>query len=255
MPADRDLRPSGPSSSDPSRPQLFDRNRVRDDVGTIALNRGMLPEAADGRENAGDAGDGFLGTPFDLLTDAQVMLRVKAGDDSAFDHLVEKFRRPLVGFMYRWSRNPSVAEDLAQEVFLRVYRSRRSYKAEARFTTWLYRIATNLAVNHARDTRAERTQGSSLDEPELETGVPMDVADAAPTAEERLLKSERMAAIRRHVEALPERQRMAVVLHKYQGMDYREIAQVLDMSESATKSLLFRAYETLRDKLKDFVER
>ncbi len=214
----------------------------------------MLPEAADRRPAAEDAGDGFLGTPLDLLSDAEIMLRVKAGDDSAFDSLVEKFRRPLVGFMYRWSRNPSVAEDLAQEVFLRVYRSRRTYKAEARFTTWLYRIATNLAVNHARDTRVERTQSSSLDEPKsAEEDAPADVADGAPTAEERLLRGERVAAIRSHVEALPERQRLAVVLHKYQGMDYREIAEVLELSESATKSLLFRAYETLREKLKDFV--
>ncbi|MGH9557188.1 MAG: RNA polymerase sigma factor [Terriglobales bacterium] len=253
MSADRDPRPLEPLGSGPSRPQLFDRNRVSDDVGTIALNRGMIPEAADPRASTQDAGDGFLGTPLDLLSDAEIILRVKAGDDAAFDYLVEKFRRPLVGFMYRLSRNQSVAEELAQEVFLRVYRSRRKYKAEARFTTWLYRIATNLAVNHARDTRVERTQGKSLDEPEPQTGAPADVADAAPTAEERLLRNERMAAIRSYVDALPERQRMAVVLHKYQGMDYREIAQVLELSESATKSLLFRAYETLRDQLRDFV--
>ncbi|MCI0355834.1 MAG: sigma-70 family RNA polymerase sigma factor [Acidobacteria bacterium] len=213
----------------------------------------MIPEATGGRANAEDAGDGFLGSPLDLLSDAEIMLRVKAGDDSAFDHLVEKFRRPLVGFMYRLSRNQPVAEELAQEVFLRVYRSRRTYKAEARFTTWLYRIAANLAVNHARDTRVERTKGTSLDEPQTETGAPVDVADAAPTAEERMLRNERLAAIRSQVDALPERQRMAVVLHKYQGMDYREIAQVMELSESATKSLLFRAYETLRDKLKDLV--
>ncbi len=253
MPSDRDFRPFSHLGSNFSRPQLFDGNRVRDDVGTIALHRGMIPEAAGGRANAEDAGDGFLGTSLDLLSDAEIMLRVKAGDDSAFDYLVVKFRRPLVGFMYRLSRNQSLAEELAQEVFLRVYRSRRNYKAEARFTTWLYRIATNLAVNHARDTRVERTQGKSLDEPEPETGASVDVADAAPSAEERLLRSERMAAIRSHVDALPERQRVAVVLHKYQGMDYREIGQVLELSESATKSLLFRAYETLRDKLKDFV--
>ncbi|MGH8246913.1 MAG: sigma factor, partial [Gammaproteobacteria bacterium] len=136
MPADRDPRSLQPYGAAPTRPQLFDHNRVPDHVGTIALNRGMIPEAAGGRANAEDAGDGFLGTSLDLLSDAEVMLRVKAGDDSAFDHLVEKFRRPLVGFMYRLSRNQAVAEELAQEVFLRVYRSRRTYRAEARFTTW-----------------------------------------------------------------------------------------------------------------------
>ena len=93
-------------------------------------------------------------------TDADVMLRVKAGDDSAFDYLVQKYRRPMVNFMYRMAHNAAAAEDLAQEVFLRVYRSRESYEASAKFTTWLYRIATNLAVNHARDTRHERPENT-----------------------------------------------------------------------------------------------
>ena len=86
------------------------------------------------------------------------MLRVKAGDQPAFDYLVQKYRRPMVSFMYRMARNAAAAEDLAQEVFLRVYRSRANYEASAKFTTWLYRIATNLAVNHARDTRHERPE-------------------------------------------------------------------------------------------------
>jgi len=158
---------------------------------------------------------------------------------------VQKYRRPLVSFMYRMARNTAAAEDLAQEVFLRVYRSRQSYEASAKFTTWLYRIATNLAVNHARDTRKERPEVTvSLDEPDEETGTTMDVADS---------KRERMLAIRRKVETLPERQRLAVVMHKYQQMDYKQIADVLKLSESATKSLLFRAYETLREQLREFL--
>ncbi len=188
---------------------------------------------------------------FELLTDAEVMLRVKAGDEVAFDHLVEKFRRPLVGFLYRMARSRAVAEELAQEVFLRVYRSRQSYKATAKFTTWMYRIATNLAVNHARDTRHQRGE-VSLDEP-TEGGAAFEVSDGEPTAEQELLLRERRRAIRSHVEALPDRQRLAVVMHKYQGLDYRQIAQVLKLSESATKSLLFRAYETLRESLKEFL--
>jgi RNA polymerase sigma-70 factor, ECF subfamily len=190
----------------------------------------------------------------DTYTDAEVMLRVKAGDQVAFDFLVQKHRRPLISFMYRMARNTAAAEDLAQEVFLRVYRSRQSYEATAKFTTWLYRIATNLAVNHARDTRKERPEVTlSLDEPDEETGTTMDVADAAITAEEALVRRERLAAIRGKVEALPERQRLAVIMHKYQQMDYKQIADVLKLSESATKSLLFRAYETLREQLKQFV--
>ena len=141
-------------------------------------------------------------------TDAEVMLRVKAGDKSAFDFLVQKYRRPLVSFMYRMAHNTAAAEDLAQEVFLRVYRSRQTYEASAKFTTWLYRIATNLAVNHARDTRKERPDVTvSLDEPDEETGTTLDVADGTITAEEALVRRERMLAIRGKVEALPERQR------------------------------------------------
>ncbi len=186
--------------------------------------------------------------------DAEVMLRVKAGDETAFAYLVQRYRRPMVSFMYRMSHNAAAAEDLAQEVFLRVYRSRESYEASAKFTTWLYRIATNLAVNHARDTRHERPENMvSLDEPDEETGLTVDVPDGSATAEETIMKRERMAAIRQRVQALPERQRTAVIMHKYQQMDYRQIADVLKLSESATKSLLFRAYETLRGQLKEFV--
>jgi RNA polymerase sigma-70 factor (ECF subfamily) len=188
------------------------------------------------------------------LSDAQVMLRVKAGDDSAFEYLVQKYRRPMLGFMYRMAHNTAVAEDLAQEVFLRVYRSREKYEASAKFTTWLYRIASNLAVNHARDSRHQRPENTvSLDEPDQETGLTMDVPDDSLTAEEAIVKRERLAAIRQRVEALPERQKMALIMHKYQQMDYRQIAEVLKLSESAIKSLLFRAYETLRVQLKEFV--
>jgi RNA polymerase sigma-70 factor (ECF subfamily) len=189
-------------------------------------------------------------------SDADVMLRVKAGDQSAFDYLVQKYRRPLISFMYRMARNSAAAEDLAQEVFLRVYRSRESYEASAKFTTWLYRIATNLAVNHARDTRHERPEVSvSLDETagDDSSGATLQLPDGSLTAEQIMVQRERLQAIRSKVEALPEQQRLAVVMHKYQQMDYKEIAAVLKKSESATKSLLFRAYETLRDQLKEFL--
>ena len=215
------------------------------------MDRGVLM-ASLGPRPAGTLQPAMAGA--ESYTDAEVMLRVKAGDQSAFDYLVQKYRRPLVSFMYRMARNSAAAEDLAQEVFLRVYRSRQTYEASAKFTTWLYRIATNLAVNHARDTRHERPEVTvSLDEPDEETGTTLDVADGTITAEEALLRRERMLAIRGKVEALPERQKLAVIMHKYQQMDYKQIADVLKLSESATKSLLFRAYETLREQLKEFL--
>jgi RNA polymerase sigma-70 factor (ECF subfamily) len=224
-------------------------------VGSVAIKSAVFPNWTVGmtpRTNAQELPR--VATAFESLTDAEIMLRAGAGDDSAFDYLVEKFRRPMISFMYRMVHNRAVAEELAQEVFLRVYRSRASYAAEAKFTTWLYRIATNLAVNHARDTRQERIADSvSLDEPDEESGSTPDVASKDLTAEQDLVRNERLAAIRQHVMELPERQRMAVLMHKYQDMDYKQIAEVLKLSESATKSLLFRAYESLRDKLKGFV--
>jgi RNA polymerase sigma-70 factor, ECF subfamily len=188
------------------------------------------------------------------LSDAEIMLKAKAGDNSAFEYLVQKYRRPMLNFMYRMVHNAGAAEDLAQEVFLRVYRSRETYEASAKFTTWLYRIATNLAVNYARDTRYQRPENTvSLDEQDEASGRSFDVPDATPTVEEMMVRRERQAAIRQRVQALPERQKLAVVMHKYQQMDYRQIAEVLKLSESATKSLLFRAYETLREQLKQFI--
>jgi RNA polymerase sigma-70 factor (ECF subfamily) len=239
------------SATGVSRTQLSPTQGVRQGVSSVALSQELT--ASFGMAGGDDRTTGVSAQPaLASLSDAEVMQRVAVGDDAAFDYLVGKYRRPLVHFMYRMAHNQAVAEELAQEVFLRVYRSRASYSAEAKFSTWLYRIATNLAVNHARDTRAEKSN-TSIDEPDEETGLTIDPADTALNAEQNLLRRERLAAIRRQVDALPERQRLAVIMHKYQGMDYRQIAEVLKLSESATKSLLFRAYESLREKLKKFI--
>jgi RNA polymerase sigma-70 factor, ECF subfamily len=244
-------------SADTEDAQLCPPDGVSTDVSSVAIDRGMLDR---GMLNFG--GTPPLSAPPSLPrsepaaapSDVDVMLRVKTGDESAFAYLVQKYRRAMVGYMYRMCHNAGAAEELTQEVFLRVYRSRTSYEPSAKFTTWLYRIATNLAVNYARDTRHERAGNTMrLDEPDPETGTTPDLADDSLTAEEQILKRERLAAIRSKVNALPERQRVAVIMHKYQQMDYRQIASVLKLSESATKSLLFRAYETLREQLKEFV--
>ena len=233
----------------PGAAQLSGSAGVPTEVSSLAIDRELLSVGA-GLPVAATAG----ATMTDSATDAEIMLLVKTGDESAFTFLVQKYRRQMVGFMYRMCHNPAAAEELAQEVFLRVYRSRESYEASAKFNTWLYRIATNLAANHARDTRHERAENTvRLDEPDQETGTTPDLPDDSLTAEEQLLRRERMTVIRQKVHALPERQKTAVILHKYQQMDYREIATVMKLSESATKSLLFRAYETLREQLKELV--
>ncbi len=182
-------------------------------------------------------------------TDEEWMLRLQAGDDHAFDHLLGKYRAPVVHFVYRLVREPALAEELAQEVFLRVFRARRSYRPRAKFTTWLFRIATNVALNALRDGRMRRWGETSIDAEDAGPQVAQ-LSAPGPTAEQRLLEAERARQIRAAVESLPEKQRLAVLLHKYQDLDYAEIAPILECSESALKSLLFRAYETLRVKLR-----
>src|SRR5579862_5289131 len=239
--------------SDISDSQLAAENGVEKDMATIALDTALLKGAQIDPDRR-RAANGQELVDWSAMSDAEIMLRVREGDDAGFDLLVQKYHKPIVHFMFRMVHNQAVAEELAQEVFLRVYRSRQTYRAEARFSTWLYRIATNLGVNHARDTKHERAaQNVYLDQPDPETGTTPDVADSTPSVEHDLVRNERMRAIRQHVMALPERQRMAVLMHKYQGMDYKQIGEVLKLSESATKSLLFRAYQTLRERLKEFV--
>jgi RNA polymerase sigma-70 factor (ECF subfamily) len=232
--------------------QLSSPKGVRQDMGTIALERSPAGRIYQDKVG-GPAASAVRNGDFSQMTDAEIMLRAGAGDDASFEFLAAKYRRPIVSFMYRLVHNQAIAEELAQEVFLRVYRARESYRAEARFTTWLYRIASNMAINHARDTKSERSSSSVyLDQADEETGTTPDVPDLRPLADQDMLRQERMRSIREQVMALPDRQRMAVVMHKYQDMDYKQIGAVLKLSESATKSLLFRAYQTLRERLKEF---
>ena len=217
--------------------QLFPHSRVRKSVGGVAIG-----------------------------TDLELMQRVREGDATSFERLLGRHRAPLVRFFYRMLQDPALAEDLAQEVFLRVYRSRERYLPKARFTTWLYRIATNLAWNALRDRKSEGGGGAVAVEKQFalsscrragEDGIQLDalaiVADPAPTVEQRLITAEVETRIREAIRKLPEKQRAAVILHKYQELDYRRIAQVLNCSESALKSLLFRAYESLRKSLEPLI--
>ncbi len=192
-----------------------------------------------------------------VRTDVQLMLDVKSGDEASFALLLHRYRTPLVNFLYRMVRNREQAEDLAQEVFLRVYRARAEYVPSAKFTTWLFRIATNLALNSIRDNRYQKLE-DSIDSPariDSEEGDdrPLDVAEQHPNIEQHLVEDVRVKMIRHAIDKLPEKQRAAVLLHKYEELDYAEIAKILNCSESALKSLLFRAYEALRVELAPLV--
>jgi len=179
--------------------------------------------------------------------DAELMLRVREGDDTSFALLLERHRGPVVHFLYRMVLNQAISEELAQEVFLRVYRSRASYEPTAKFTTWLFRIATHLALNWIRDGRKEKGNESLNDD--FVEGMERQVADRQPTVEQELLYEVKLQEVRQAIEELPAKQRAAVLMHKYEELEYSQIARALSCSESAVKSLLFRAYQTLRERL------
>jgi RNA polymerase sigma-70 factor (ECF subfamily) len=189
--------------------------------------------------------DSAVGASLDW--DAELMLRVRDGDEVSFGVLLEKHRGPVINFLFRMVQNKAVAEELAQDAFLRVYKSRISYEPTAKFTTWLFRIATHLALNWIRDGRNEKRQ-ASLDE-ESPDGAPREVADRSRTAEQELVYQAKLREVRQAIRRLPAKQKAAVMMHKYEEMEYAQIADVLSCSESAVKSLLFRAYESLRARL------
>ncbi len=188
-----------------------------------------------------------MGASTALDPDAELMLRVKDGDGVSFALLLEKHRSPVVHFVYRMIQNYAVSEELAQEVFLRVYRSRATYEPTAKFTTWLFRIAAHLALNWLRDGKNERGQ-ERLDDDSGE-GPVRELQDRKLSVEQSMVYEVKLKEVRAAIALLPDKQRAAVLMHKYEEMEYSQIAKVLDCSESAVKSLLFRAYESLRARL------
>jgi len=182
--------------------------------------------------------------------DAALMLKVCGGHEPSFETLLARHRSQVIHHLYRLVHNRAVAEELAQDVFLRVYRFRDRYQPEAKFSTWLFRITTNVALNWRRDTRRE-TALLHLDADGMDARQ-IQVPDRTLRADQRLLAEHCAREIRDAVESLPAKQLAAVLMHKYEGMDYAAIAQMLDCSIPALKSLLFRAYETLRRRLAHF---
>jgi RNA polymerase sigma-70 factor, ECF subfamily len=186
--------------------------------------------------------------------DAALMLRVKRGDREAFAGLVEKYKQPVMNFVYRSLRDETEAEDLAQNVFLQVYKSRGRYKQTAKFSTWLFTIARNLCLNELR--RRARHPAESIEEPHAENeDQPQrqyeDKSQAAPP--EKLLQGELAQKIEEALAELPENQRSAILLCRQEELSYEEIADVLDCSLSATKSLIHRGRETLKERLKRYL--
>ena len=192
--------------------------------------------------------------PDNLDPDAALMLRVKRGDTAAFVALVEKYKQPVMNFVQRTLRDETEAEDLAQTVFLQVYKSARRYKRTAKFSTWLFTIARNLCLNEIR--RRARRPAESLDQIHSEqedhpAHQYEDKSTASPP--EKLLHGELEQKIAQVLADLPENQRTAILLCREEELSYEEIADVLDCSLSATKSLIHRGRETLKEKLKPYL--
>jgi RNA polymerase sigma-70 factor (ECF subfamily) len=179
--------------------------------------------------------------------DARLMLGVKQGEGMCMDQLLQRHRGPVIQFLYRMVRNRAIAEELAQNVFLRVYRSRTTYEPTAKFTSWLFRIATHVALNWLRDRRHENNQLS------LSAGLERDserqIPDKRPTVDQLLIYEVKLEEIRQAIAELPDRQRAAVIMHKYEELEYTQIADALSCSPQTVKSLLFRAYNSLRVRL------
>lgn len=181
------------------------------------------------------------------------MRRVRQGDMEAFQVLVEAHQHRVVGTIAKMLGDEAEAEDVAQQVFVRVWRSAGRYEPTAKFTTWLFTILRNLVFNEVR--RRKRHPAISLDAPrEADDERPRDTADhRVKTPEAALLDGEMMSAIQRAIDELPETQRLAVIMRRYDETPYEEIAEVLELTVPAVKSLLFRARTELREKLKQYL--
>jgi RNA polymerase sigma-70 factor (ECF subfamily) len=183
--------------------------------------------------------------------DVALMGMVSAGDMRAFEELVERHQRAVIGTVAKMLGNASESEDIAQQVFVRVWKSAGRYEAQAKFTTWLFTITRNLVFNEVR--RRQRKPTVSVDEREETTHRTVEDLQAI-SPDDEMLHTELEEAIDRAIQSLPEKQRMAVVLRRYEEMPYEEIAVVLEMSIPAVKSLLFRARTQLKEALQRYLE-
>lgn len=190
--------------------------------------------------------------------DVDLMLKFQAGDVSAFEQLMRKHQKSVINTIYRFIGNRADAEELAQEVFLKVYNSAQKYKPKAKFSTWLYKIVTNLCLNELRRKRFETVSLDDLAEeipPLSKGGKRGDFIDARQIPPDIALERKELAFwIKKSVKSLPEKQRMALILREYDGLSYKEIAEVMGCSVASVQSRLQRAKATLKEKLAFYVK-
>jgi RNA polymerase sigma-70 factor (ECF subfamily) len=179
-----------------------------------------------------------------------LMARIAEGDEDAFEILVNRHQTSVLNLIYRFIGDRTQAKDLAQEVFIRVWQAARSYQPKAKFTTWVYRITANLCVNELKSARRKKWFSFNQSDKDGEHTFEETLADSAPSSEDLLLEKERSRRISDALQSLPENQRMALILKRYEGLSYQEIAQIIGCSVSAVESLLVRAKRTLQEKLK-----
>jgi RNA polymerase sigma-70 factor, ECF subfamily len=184
------------------------------------------------------------------LSSEDLTSKVAEGNDDAFEILVNRHQTSILNLIYRFIGDRTQAKDLAQEVFLRVWQAAKSYKPEAKFTTWIYRITANLCFNELKSARRKKWFQFLRSDGDREVHTEEDFPDSSPSPEDLLLAKERNRRITNALQTLPENQRMALILKRYDDLSYEEIAKVLDCSVSAVESLLVRAKRTLQEKLK-----
>jgi RNA polymerase sigma-70 factor (ECF subfamily) len=188
----------------------------------------------------------------DTPSSEDLMVRIAKGDEDAFEILVNRYQISVLNLIYRFIGDRTQAKDLAQEVFLRVWQTARSYEPKAKFTTWIYRVTANLCLNELKSARRRRWFSFHRFDEDSGNAIEETFPDGSPTAEDVVLARERSHQISDALQSLPSNQRMALILKRYDDLSYREIAQVLGCSVSAVESLLVRAKRTLQEKFKSF---
>ncbi len=206
------------------------------------LSTSPLKDAATTQEEDSDASNAHH---------VALMQRVKEGDIVAFEELVEIHQHAVVGTVAKMLGSPNDAEDIGQQVFIRIWKSAKRYKPQAKFTTWMFTITRNLVFNEMR--RRQRKPAVSMNEREEEYHLAT-ADDKAIAPDDAALQSELEAAVDAAIQALPEKQRMAVILRRYEELPYEEIAGILELSLPAVKSLLFRARTQLKENLQRYLD-